>query len=158
MILNLTSRPTMRKGASYTQVAANTEHVCLGEAFDSTSNIANSSQYTAYRPPNPQIPVETRESIRTTTNTSPLSPRVHSPLNEPVFINPAPATPIALCLYTTEQVEAERRTRPTFNQRPNPDSDHLRKPRHVREPWETGYLKRFPWKGTGSLLVVLLCP
>jgi hypothetical protein len=38
-----------------------------------------------------------------------------------------------------------------------PSKQYFRNPRHIREAWQTRGSKRFPWKGMGALLGVLLC-
>jgi hypothetical protein len=37
-----------------------------------------------------------------------------------------------------------------------PKKQYFRKPRHFREPWKSGALTRFPWRGIGALLVAFL--
>jgi hypothetical protein len=40
---------------------------------------------------------------------------------------------------------------------PRPSKQYIRNPRHIRETWQSGNSKRFPWKGMGAMLGVLLC-
>jgi hypothetical protein len=38
-----------------------------------------------------------------------------------------------------------------------PKKRYVRDPRHLREPWQTGGLRRFPWRGLSALFFILIC-
>ena len=40
---------------------------------------------------------------------------------------------------------------------PSEGRRYFRHPRHIPEPWNSGYWKRFPWWGFGATFLVILC-
>lgn len=146
----------------------------------------NQSQYQAYRPDAHRNSSSEDSTYRTPSwLVSPVEDSQQPPSLEQPTVAPSPSPGLRPSIFGTganpespyqEQVAWANSThfRPSTQEGPKPATlqtsfviteDNLqrearryfRHPRHILEPWNTGFWVRFPWCGFGAIFLILMC-
>jgi hypothetical protein len=149
---------------------------------DAVSLLPSHTIYQAYRPPHDSETSNSLGTIPILNISSRLpTPPIYQPITWPGIVpsrhqSPAPSLgfrPKLFGNHNTEPYEenlawansthfranSESSMKPEFAdmlEGTRPLKQYFRNPRHIREPWRAGSTKRFPWRGMGSLFLVLL--